>query len=127
MSEKREHLVSYEFATKGYDKVLMNNIVEVDSDITYNVYGEGWENEEGENALATGELDIYQWYATNLNEAQIKQELELFPDLLFAYSDLLDTYFLAVDHYGTPWRSVETRIVCTEDNEEIFKKHFVGE
>ena len=127
MSEKREHLVSYEFATKGYDKVLMNNIVEVDPDITYNVYGEGWKNEEGENALATGELDIYQWYATNLNEAQVEQELELFPDLLFAYSDLLDTYFLAVDHYGTPWRGVETRIVCTEDNEEIFKKHFVGE
>lgn len=127
MSEKREHLVSYEFATKGYDKVLMNNIVEVDPDITYNVYGEGWKNEEGENALATGELDIYQWYATNLNEAQVEQELELFPDLLFAYSDLLDTYFLAVDHCGTPWRCVETRIVCTEDNEEIFKKHFVGE
>lgn len=108
----------------GCDMVLMNNIPEVDPSI--------WENWESitpnqeceiEDADENSELkywcvthevetddeyacdetdennEVFQWFAVSDNDADFLKRHGQY----ITYSDMLDTYFLAITHYGTAW------------------------
>lgn len=101
----------------GIDMVLMNNIVDVDPDIYYsfdedihnncnieNGYCDYHDLEVNDNSdqCDYGEdefTEIYQWFAINPSDADFLKR----HNQLIAYSDVLDTYFLAITHYGTSW------------------------
>ena len=76
--------------------VLCNNIVEIDQSIydnmNFNLY-----DEESDSYL-----DIFQWYITDCNQADVEYLTKYF-DLKFTHSDILDCYILCVDHFGTSW------------------------
>ena len=97
------------------DLVLMNNIVEIDPDIFIN-----WEHnslldncdikdnecqyhgvdlEDGECPYQDEIPEVYQWFATSQSDAEFLGR----HNQHIAYSDVLDTYFLAVTHFGTAW------------------------
>ena len=48
-----------------------------------------------------GEIDptIYD----NMDYHRVFENTEIFPDLIFTYSEKLDVYVLCVDHWGTSW------------------------
>lgn len=100
------------------DMILCNNILEIDPDIIYNeeigsLYDT--ENEDGYSEVT----DIYQWYIVNLNFSDIDYIKDRFGDcVILLYSDKLDNYILAVDHYGTNWTYVPTDIEYTDDLEK---------
>lgn len=83
--------------------VLCNNISEIDPS-SYDNMRFPLEDEEGNS------IDIYQWFVSDCSESDV-EFLEKHFDLLFTYSDLLDTYILCVDHYGTSWSHVPC---CTD-------------
>lgn len=66
-------------------------------------------------------IDIFNFYATNLQEHIVKFYTQHYSHMLFVYSEVLDMWVLCVTHYGTPWNGVgvykytETEI---EENEE---------
>lgn len=104
--------VSYRFAT-GFiqNKILMNNIVELDENIWENipsVYNE----EEDEYEYP----EIYQWYLTDLSDNEANWLQETF-ELILAYSDKLDCWCLLVDHFGTSWDGV----ACDVYNEDFWE------
>jgi hypothetical protein len=100
----------------GIDMVLMNNIPEVDESV--------WENWTDKSPMAVCEIEdgeceyhgekldedgecpyqdempeIYQWFAVNSNDADFLASHNQY----ITYSDLLDTHFLAITHFGTAW------------------------
>ena len=87
------------------DFVLCNNITEVDSSIFDNMRFDDL-NEYGDP------IDIYQYYITDASQDDVEY-LEKNFNLKFTYSDLLDSFILCVDHWGTGWDYVSCE--CSED------------
>lgn len=109
-NERKYGILSYGHAweriTNNAPLVLMNNIVEVDTSVYDNVIiGSLYDEEEDEYE------EVYQWYATSLSNFDIDYIRNNYEDeFIITYSDLLDTYFLAVTHWGTSWDYVDTGI-----------------
>lgn len=72
---------------RGIDMVLMNNIPEVDPSVYENWLGD------------MPDSDIFQWFALGESDAEFLSRYNQY----ITYSDLLDTHFLAVTHFGTAW------------------------
>lgn len=110
----------------GIDMVLMNNIPQVDPSIWDNWDGKSpisQDCETEEDGLDDGlqwymckthekltldeyscedyegETEVYQWFAINSNDADFLKDHNQY----ITYSDVLDTYFLAICHWGTAW------------------------
>lgn len=114
----------------GIDMVLMNNIPEVDDSIwdnfdgDYNFMGsdcdmvdtadvEDMEQEYAHYCTEHEEYtnndfncdkyedmtEVYQWFAVDENDADFLKRHGQY----VTYSDMLDTYFLAITHFGTSW------------------------
>lgn len=114
------------------DMVLMNNIAEVDQSVWANWQGndslgnddcelvDRGNNQDGYSLFCTVHgvdtlepvdsgvercngysepEEVYQWYAVNQGHAEFLQR----HNQHITYSDLLDTYFLAITHFGTQW------------------------
>lgn len=93
--------------------VLCNNIVDLDDTI--------WDNFNRNIYDEDGRADdIFQWYITNYSENDVKWLTKSF-DLLFTYSEKLDCYILAVDHYGTSWDYVPCEVLSSEMKEIILR------
>lgn len=50
--------------------------------------------------------EVYQWFAVNDNDAQWLADHKQY----VAYSSVLDTYFLAITHFGTSWDYVDSMV-----------------
>jgi hypothetical protein len=50
--------------------------------------------------------EVYQWFAINDNDADFLKRHNQY----VTYSDMLDTYFLAICHYGTAWKYVDSMV-----------------
>lgn len=111
----------------GCDMVLMNNIPEVDPSVWENWEGksplseeceiseydeptrDGYEyrclthnvntHDEYECDEYEGATEVYQWFAVSSNDAEFLKRHNQY----ITYSDMLDTHFLAICHYGTSW------------------------
>lgn len=53
------------------------------------------------------EREIFQWYITDASKFDIEYAKKHFSNLYFTYSDVLNKYILAVDHYGSAWDNVQ--------------------
>ena len=92
--------VSYEFATSFIqNKILLNNIPELDENIWENI--PSVYNEEEDDYEYP---EIYQWYLTDLSDSEAEWLQETF-ELMLVYSDKLG-WVLCVDHFGTAWDGV---------------------
>ena len=89
--------------------VLCNNIGNIDNSI--------WEQ-----VAISGEVgdyeEIYQFYLCNVPDYIIEWNKELNTPLIISYSEMLDTYVLMVNHFGTSWDYVMTDVEWSEDYEE---------
>lgn len=100
-----------ELARRVGDMVLMNEIAKVDFSIFENVEnGDLYETD-----LETGEQhdyakDLYQFYAITSGGADYLKDKT---DEIVFYSDLLDTYFWCITHFGTPWSGVNVTLKDT--------------
>ena len=70
-----------------------------------------WEERErvGENAI-----DVFNFYATNLQENDVKMYTKQYSNMLFVYSEILDMWVLCTTQCGTPWRGIQVN-KYTED------------
>lgn len=85
---------------KSIDMVLMNRIPEIDDSIWDN-----WESEAPDtDPDSENYVEIYQWFAINQSDAEYLVAKNQF----VTYSEKLDTYFLAITHYGTAWNYVDS-------------------
>lgn len=50
--------------------------------------------------------EIYQWFLSDCSYSEKEFLQKHFPNLHFTYSDKLDVWVLAVDHFGTAWTYV---------------------
>ena len=82
---------NYRIATSWLNNsfILCNDVCKIDP----SVY---------DNARFDLDTDIFQWYLTDCSESEVEFLEEHF-GLLFTFSDTLDLYILAVDHFGTSW------------------------
>lgn len=110
----------------GMNMILMNNIPEVDPTV--------WENSDDllttpcdiENGKCNThevetdeeyecdefhELEVYQWFAVGDSDADFLKRHGQY----ITYSDLLDTYFLAICHCGTSWDYVDSMVEAFSD------------
>lgn len=55
--------------------------------------------------------EVYQWFAVNNNDADFLKRHGQY----ITYSDTLDTYFLAITHYGTSWDYVDSMVEAFSD------------
>lgn len=92
--------------------VLCNNLPSIDDSVWYNFTGEVFD-EEDENYP-----EIFQWYITDCSKDDVDWLTKNF-DLLFTYSEKLDCYILAVDHYGTSWSYVACEVKTKEMADRI--------
>lgn len=85
-------LISYKNAVKYFDNalILCNNVTAIDEYL--------WENCK----LCNAEQDYYQYFLTDCSQDDA-EKLNKWFGLNFLYSEKLDLYILAVDHYGTSW------------------------
>lgn len=88
------------------DFVLCNNITEVDPSTLENMRFDYYD-EESDSCV-----DIYQYFITDASQGDV-EFLEKNFNLKFTYSDLLDSFILCVDHWGTGWDYVSCE--CSED------------
>ena len=84
----------------GNHRVLCNNIPNIDETIFENANFD-WYDDDNDM-----EVEIFQWFITDCSQDDVVYLSDRF-GLLFTYSNLLDCYILCVDHFGTPWKSVE--------------------
>lgn len=96
----------------GNNIVLCNNIVDIDPTIWDNFQTPIYNEEEDRYT------EIYQWYVTDCSEMDVEWLTKNF-DLLFTYSEKLDCYILAVDHFGTSWSYVACEVKTKEMAERI--------
>ena len=84
--------ISFRDASKYFHNslILCNNIVDVDGVIFENC------------KLCNAEQDYYQYFLTDCTQDDA-EKLNKWFGLNFLYSEKLDLYVLAVDHYGTSW------------------------
>lgn len=87
-------------------RVLCNNIVDVDQSIYDNLMNV-WSYTNPDDDEEENLPEIYQWFLTNADENDVKYAQMHYPEVIFVYSDVLDLYVLAVQHYGTSWDSVK--------------------
>ena len=115
------------------DMVLMNNIAEVDPSVWVNWQGKSPISQECDLEDATvagddtvyhcsthdkttydeyecedyeGDNEVYQWFAVSDNDADYLARHNQY----VTYSDMLDTSFLAICHYGTSWDYVDSMV-----------------
>ena len=101
MEKKVFGRVSYKFATSFIqNKILMNNVVELDVNIWENI--PSVYNEEEDDYEYP---EIYQWFLTDLSDSEANWLKETF-EVILAYSDKLEHWILCVDHFGTAWDGV---------------------
>lgn len=81
--------------------ILCNNIEQLDDNIYYSLV---------ERNDITSDTEVYQWYLTNCSDTDVEYLQNTFPSLLFCYSNVLDLWVLAVDHWGTPWNDVPIKV-----------------
>lgn len=124
----------------GVDAVLMNNIPQVDESV--------WENWESDSPNAPCDIvenpdsdvdtqywcnthevhtneeyeceeysdnEVYQWFAIGDSDAEFLKRHNQY----ITYSDMLDTYFWAITHFGTSWDYVDGMV-------EDFSDCYVG-
>ena len=66
-------------------------------------------------------VEIFEYILTTFNCDEVTWMKEHFPDIVFGYSEVLDTWIIGVDHLGTPWCGVWTE--CRFDPEyDIYPK-----
>lgn len=89
--------------------VLCNKIAEIDDSVYYNTI--------------TGDCsgDIFQWYIVDGVNDEDDFKRYYGDELILTYSNLLDCYVLAVDHYGTSWDYVLTSIEYTDNLQEALQ------
>lgn len=87
-------------------RVLCNNIVDVDQSIYDNLMNV-WSYTNPDDDEEENYPEIYQWFLTNATEDDVKYAQMHYPEVIFVYSDVLDLYVLAVQHYGTSWDYVK--------------------
>ena len=109
-NKKETFYTTYAEAVKWLNNslVLCNNIPDVDSSVWENTRFSTYDEETEEYT------EIYQWYITDCNESDVEY-LEKHFGLLFTYSDVLDTFILCVDHYGTSWNYVHCKVLTHGD------------
>lgn len=113
----------------GINMILMNNIPEVDPSVYENWQGrDPMGNDECDIIEESGkafcnthgiktdddyecedheeESEIYQWYAVGDSDAEYLKNHNQY----ITYSNLLDTYFLAITHFGTSWDYVDSMV-----------------
>lgn len=120
----------------GIDMVLINNIPQVDASVWDNWEDASPMSEECEieesteqdmfkyncqtHSIGTNEkyqcneyqnTEIYQWFAVGANDADFLKQHGQY----VTYSDMLDTYFLAICHFGTSWDYVESMVSAFND------------
>lgn len=98
------------------DIVLCNNIQDIDYDFWGNIEVGNVYNEETEE-----QVEIYQFFLCNVGNWEIETLKELTKDnndIIIAYSNLLDTHVLMVDHWGTSWDYVLTSVPLVDTYEE---------
>ena len=91
------------FASFIGDKVLCNNIANIDSSVYDNARFDWIKTDEEGNER---EIEVCQWFILGAQEWEIELAQKDFPEALFTYSDMLDCFILCVDHWGTSWESV---------------------
>lgn len=55
--------------------------------------------------------EVYQWFAVAQNDADFLKQHSQY----ITYSDMLDTYFLAICHFGTGWDYVDSMVEAFSD------------
>ena len=98
------------------NRVLCNNIVDIDEFIFDNVVVGNLYNEETDEYV-----EIFQYFVCNLTDWEIETLKELTQDnndIIIAYSNVLDTHILMVDHFGTSWDYVLTSVPLVDTYEE---------
>lgn len=106
---------TYEKATSFISNMVqLNNIEEIDPNFYI-------DNDEilfkyDEEAGYCKSIEIYQFFITDCSTELVEHIKELFPSLIFAFSNRLDSWILCVDHYGTLWSGV----YC-ETTDDFFK------
>ena len=96
-----------EFARRVGDMVLMNKAPDVDPEMQYEGLYNGsiWQDPEDDDNEELKE--IFQWYAISDSSAEYIARVS--EELVF-YSEMLNTHFLAVTHYGTSWEGVSVEV-----------------
>lgn len=89
--------------------ILCNNITEIDEFI--------WDNCE----LCNIDEEFYQYFLTDCSKDDAERLHKWF-GLNFLYSEKLDLYILAVDHFGTSWNYIPCE-VYDKEVAEIVKRH----
>ena len=98
------------------NRVLCNNIVNIDEFIYDNVVVGNLYNEETDEYV-----EIFQYFVCSLTDWEIETLKELTQDnndIIISYSDVLDTHILMVDHFGTSWDYVLTSVPLVDTYEE---------
>ena len=116
--EKENNRASYKTLVDRFvgDRVLCNNIVDIDESIWDNVEVGQLYNEETDEYV-----EIYQYFVCNVSEWEIETLKELTKDnndIIIAYSNVLGTHILMVDHWGTSWDYVLTSVPLVDTYEE---------
>lgn len=107
-----ETITYRELARRVGDMVLMNEIVKVDHDLFDNVEnGDLYETDPETEEQYDYAKDLYQFYA--ITESGYNY-LKYNTNEIVLYSEMLDTYFWGITHFGTPWDGVE---VTLKDND----------
>ena len=103
----KEVITYSELARRVGDCVLMNRIQEVDTEMLYEGLENGslWADSEDEDNEEVQE--IYQFYAITSGGADY---LKAVTDELVFYSEVLDTYFWGITHFGTSWDGVDVEL-----------------
>lgn len=116
--KKQRVFTNYSTAVKwlGTNLVLCNNVAELDESIWDNFTRDIYDEESGQHT------EIYQWYIVDCSQSEISWLVRNF-DLIFTYSEKLDCYILAVDHYGTSWDYVECEVLSEEMKARIVETH----
>lgn len=116
--EKEHNRASYKTLVDRFidNRVLCNNIVDIDTSIWDNIEIGNIYNEETDNYT-----EIFQYYLCHLNEWEIETLKELTQDnndIIVAYSYVLDCHVLMVDHFGTSWDYVLTSVPLVDNFED---------
>lgn len=104
MEKEKKVFTTYRQAVKwlGNSFVLCNNIAEFDEFI--------WDNFEKNIFDDEGNpTEIFQWFVCDCSRDEVDWLSKHF-DVIFTYSEKLDCYILAVDHYGTSWDYVPCEV-----------------
>lgn len=147
--EMEERRTRFNNVIRGMDMVLINNIPEVDPSVWENWQGKALAPEDCEIVLLEKpdpdgqqyhceihecytndeyncegyyeeqeNLEVYQWFAIGQNDAEYLKDHNQY----ITYSDMLDTYFLAILHFGTAWDYVDSMVNdILGDKEELLK------